>query len=415
MTCEDAPNRFAPLAALSSTMESKGSVMDTGKDFITRLEAADTEELARLVARPTPEAEKALRAYLGSKHYQRLHSLAMRRELMRGVNSGKRRPNVIIIPSMFGSELTLTDINGNQERMWLSPRHIVAGQLGRLRLDLNGLTEFDTNYSINATGIMKRYYGELMLALAERCNVHAFWYDWRKSFKIAAAQLRGRINTWFGENEPVHIITHGEGSMVARSYIALFREQWSRHNGRLIMLGPPHHGIFTAVMAITGHLGIIRWLDQLDPHDEIADARTIAASFPSLYQLFPSPCQDPAMAALYDPATYAPELKITPEQLTLGHEQHELLYPVVDPNRMVVIAGHNQPTFVTMDVDALKARPLTKDPFKIYKASRAGDGTVACSMATLKTADGCSVPTAYIQATHSNLHYEQGGYCRDWS
>lgn len=103
------------------------AIMDTGKDFITRLEAADTEELARLVAHPSAEAERALRTYLGSKHYQRLHSLAMRRELMRNVNNGKPRPNVIIIPRMFGSELTSTDINGNQERMWLSPRHIVAG------------------------------------------------------------------------------------------------------------------------------------------------------------------------------------------------------------------------------------------------------------------------------------------------
>jgi len=50
--------------------------MDTGKEIITRLEAADTEELARLVAHPTLDAEKALRTYLGDKPYQHLHRLA---------------------------------------------------------------------------------------------------------------------------------------------------------------------------------------------------------------------------------------------------------------------------------------------------------------------------------------------------
>ncbi len=50
--------------------------MDNGKDFITRLEAADTEELAQLVAHPSVDTKRALRTQLGSQNYQRLHSLS---------------------------------------------------------------------------------------------------------------------------------------------------------------------------------------------------------------------------------------------------------------------------------------------------------------------------------------------------
>lgn len=372
--------------------------------FIARLEAADTEELTRLVARPTMDEERVLRTYLGSERYQRLHSLALRREMTRSIHHTQSRPNVIVIPRMFGSELTSTDLDGNQERIWLSPRRIVAGQLNRLRLAPNGLTEFDPHYTINATGIMKQYYGELLLTLAEQYNVHAFWYDWRKSFKVGAAALQGRIETWFGEDEPVHIVAHGEGGLLARSYIALFPEQWQRHQGRLIMLGTPNHGMINALMAITGHLGLVRWLDQLTPLDRPADAHIIAASFPSIYQMLPSPLNNPLMTALYEPQTYVSELAIEPNKLALGKEHHELLHKIVDPTRMILVTGYNQPTFVKLDIERLSRSGPNSDPFSIYTSTRDGDGTMPCDMTLLRTASGCKVPTCYLQATQNELH-----------
>lgn len=378
--------------------------MTNERTLITRLEAADVEELARLVARPTNDEERVLRAYLGSERYQRLHSLALRREMTRSVHRSQARPNVIVIPRMFGSELTATDQDGNQERIWLNPRRIVAGQLNRLRLAPNGLSDFDPHYTVKATGIMKEYYGELLLTLAEQCTVHAFWYDWRKSFKVGAAELQGRIDTWFGENEPVHIVAHGEGGLLARSYMALFPDQWQRHQGRLIMLGTPNHGMINALMAITGHLGLVRWLDQLAPTDRPADARMIAASFPSIYQMFSSPLHDPAMLPLYDQERYAKELAVDPEKLALGQEHHALLAKVVDPERMVLVAGYNRPTLTEVAIQQLQHSAPDTDPFAIYTATYDGDGTVPCKLTTLHAADGRPVPTCYLQATHNELH-----------
>lgn len=378
--------------------------MTNERTLITRLEAADVEELARLVARPTVDEERVLRAHLGSERYQRLHSLALRRAMTRSIHRTQVRPNVVVIPRMFGSELTSTDLDGNQEQIWLSPRQIVAGQLNRLRLAPNGLTELDPHYAVKATGIMKQYYGELLLTLAEQCNVHAFWYDWRKSFKIGAADLQGRIDTWFGEDETVHIVAHGEGGLLARAYIALFPEQWQRHQGRLIMLGTPNQGLIDAAMALTGHLGIVRWLDQLAPQARPADARVIAASFPSIYQLLPAFHYHPTMQALYETKSYAEELAIAPEKLALGKEHHELLRQLVDPTRMVIVAGYNQPTFVDLDVKQLHKSAADSDPFALYTTSQDGDGTVPCTMAALSTADGRAVPICYIEARQNELH-----------
>lgn len=378
--------------------------MTNERTHITRLEAADVEELVRLVARPAVDEERVLRAYLGSERYQRLHSLALRREMTRSLHRNQARPNVIVIPRMFGSELTATDLDGNQERIWLNPRRIVAGQLNRLRLASNGLSDFDPHYTVKATGIMKEYYGELLLTLAEQCTVHAFWYDWRKSFKVGAAELQGRIDTWFGENEPVHIVAHGEGGLLARSYMALFPDQWQRHQGRLIMLGTPNHGMINALMAITGHLGLVRWLDQLAPTDRSADARVIAASFPSIYQMFPSPLHDPTMLPLYDQQRYAKELAIDPEKLALGQEHHALLAKVVDPERMVLVAGYKQPTLTEVDIQQLQQSGPDTDPFTIYTATHDGDSTVPCELTTLHAADGRRVPTCYLEATHNELH-----------
>lgn len=50
--------------------------MTNERIFIVRLEAADVEERARLVARPAVDEERVLRAYLGSECYHRFHSLA---------------------------------------------------------------------------------------------------------------------------------------------------------------------------------------------------------------------------------------------------------------------------------------------------------------------------------------------------
>ena len=96
---------------------------------------------------------------------------------------------------------------------------LLGGGLARLALEERGLAERDERYTVHASGILKRYYGELLLALSERWRVRAFFYDWRKDLRHAADALNSAIANWFPSGEPVHLVAHSMGGLVARSFL----------------------------------------------------------------------------------------------------------------------------------------------------------------------------------------------------
>ncbi|MCB0122714.1 MAG: hypothetical protein KDE58_10745, partial [Caldilineaceae bacterium] len=307
-----------------------------------------------------------------------------------------------------------------QESLWLSPASIVAGHLDRLQLDEHGLAEANANYTVRVSGIMKRPYGELMLALAEHYNVQAFWYDWRKDFRLAAAQLQARIDNWFPAGEPVHLVAHAAGGLVARAYIHQFPERWAldlppAEQSKLIMLGTPNYGLFTAPQGITGHLELLHWIDLLDTYHDRADFREIIKTFPSLYEMLPAPdlAFAPNMAALYETQTYGPELKVPQSHLTKAREFHAMLREAtVDPARMIYIGGHNRPTFVGLNLAALPPTGPEDGPDadnaagylqRAYQTGMNGDGTVAHPMGVLRTAKGERIPAYCVEALHGDL------------
>lgn len=384
--------------------------------LIAQLEAANTDELIRLLLRASAEEEKVLRIYLGTERFRRLRNLVLRREMARNEQRTSQRINVVVIPGVLGSELTTVDNAQQQERIWLNPAGIVAGHLNRLRLNAHGLAEANAEHTITVTGMMKRPYGELLLTLAEHYYVRAFWYDWRKDFRLAAAQLQAQIDNWFPAGEPVHLVAHAAGGLVARAYIHQFPQRWALGGSKLIMIGTPNYGLYTAPQAITGHLGLVRWVDLLDMRHDRSDFREIVKSFPSLYQLLPAPGLDfaPGVAPLYDAATYGSELNVSQEHLTQALHFHAMLKEcVVDPQRMIYLAGHNQPTFIDVNCAALKdfdarQQPTIADDMaylqKAYRLGLNGDGTVPHSLGVLRTSTGQpALPAYYIEALHGNL------------
>src|SRR5512138_4032898 len=124
--------------------------------FIARVEAANTDELARILTRPTAEEETALRAYFGDARYQRLHSRTLKHNLSRGIQ--RERPNVVVIPGLMGSNLTAFDARDTPDPIWVNLLRILAGGLEILRLNEDGLTPYNRDLSVRATGIYKRTY-----------------------------------------------------------------------------------------------------------------------------------------------------------------------------------------------------------------------------------------------------------------
>jgi len=186
--------------------------------FITRVESASTEEFANILTHPSVEEEKALRAHLGDQRYQRMHGMALKRNISRSLRRAKKG-NVVVVHGSMGAELTVgSSEGGSGELTWVNAFRIMRGWLDRLRLSDDGRSEFNPRYPVSASGIMKRYYGELLLALAENWDVQAFWFDWRKDLDLAANELNVKIDARFG-SEPVHIVAHSMGGLVARTFI----------------------------------------------------------------------------------------------------------------------------------------------------------------------------------------------------
>jgi hypothetical protein len=316
--------------------------------FIDQLEAADVEVFVDILAHPAPDQQRALRAYLGTQGYQRMHTLALRRSSRARRARAKPLGNVVVIPGLLGSRLTSIDRDGNAEHVWINPLSIANGLLERLRLNDDGRSGYIDGYTARPTGIFKRYYGEMLLLLSERWNVHAFWYDWRKDLDDAAAALSDQLQTWFGD-EPAHIVAHGMGGLVARMFIRNDARRWRQmkdpgenvpdttgkgraemtRGGRLIMLGTPNHGSFSIPQAIFGIDATLAKLELLDLRHDLEDIQAIFRSFVGPYQMLPSPFADRSAERFYEATTYG-TIAIPPGRLKAARECHKDLRGVVD-------------------------------------------------------------------------------------
>ncbi len=373
--------------------------------FIARVESAGPEELANILVLPTLDEEKALRVHLGDARYQRMHSMALKRKVGRGFRS-QPKGNVVVIHGIMGGELSVSS-GGSGDLTWVSAFRIMRGWLDRLRLSDDGRTEANQKFKVAATGIMKRYYGEMLLSLSENWNVKAFWFDWRKDLDLAADELNVKIGSWFGSNEPVHIVAHSMGGLVARTFIQRYGNRWKtmwdkdgngKKGGRLVMLGTPNHGSFAIPQVITGLEDLVRKISLLDLRHDRQDLLATFNSFVGSYQMLPSPLQMPEIKDLYTSASYSP-FKVSVSQLHLDNasEHHSLLSNVIDVQRMIYVAGYDQPTFSGV-------RDWKKlDKTEGYQLTTEGDGRVPHALGLLVSADKKKVPTYYIKDNHGNL------------
>jgi pimeloyl-ACP methyl ester carboxylesterase len=380
--------------------------------FIARVESADTEELIQLLRRPSPEQEKALRAHFGEDRYQRMHSLAVTRSLRRGVEEGKRG-NVVVIPGVMGSDLSAFDPANKTSHIWVNLIRLALGDIEKLQLGEDGRTDFDPNLNIRATGVLKRHYGELILSLSEHWNVRPFGYDWRKDIGIAAADLEAKIRAWFDGNQPVHLVTHSLGGLVARAFIRDYPERWQamagknsggkgdkKPVGKFIMLGTPNYGSLAIMGAITGQDSLVKLLQVADLRHTEAEILRILHTFPSLYQILPPPDAPGIDSAqlLYEPTTYG-NLDLPPRHLQDALAHHESMNKVIGNDRMIYIAGCNQPTFRNIK----NINHLLADHSKTFELTWDGDNRVTHASGILKKPDGSPIKTYYIEETHGNL------------
>jgi pimeloyl-ACP methyl ester carboxylesterase len=369
--------------------------------FIERIETADPDEFAQILMHPSLDEERVLRAYFGDIRYERLHRLALQENVTRGQ---EKRGTVIVLHGIMGSELTAFDRHTRGTRIWVHLWHLALGHMRYLRLNDIGRAEYDDSRSISATGLIKRYYAEQLLYLSRNWRVRGFWYDWRKDLNLSAELLKMQMTSWFNDDEPVHLVAHSMGGLVARTFIKNYPDRWNtmwdvqgngRRGGRLIMLGTPNYGSFTIPQVLTGLERDVKRLAKLDLRHNMDAMLEIIHSFPGIYQMLPSP-DKASVEELYQAETYG-GLNIPQHYLNNARNHHKVLKDVVYNERMIYVAGYDRLTLSGIKELNNKEKKAVFNP-DLYEKTLAGDGQVPHALGFLN-----DVKNYFVDETHGSL------------
>ena len=302
--------------------------------FDRALAAGDVEAARSALFALTPPEREILAAQLGDEGLARLYQSARR---------GRRGPTlgrVIVLPGLMGTQLDSVDAGGESDRVWVNLFRILTGRLDELRLSLDG-APLPPPHTVRTASIWP-VYAHLLLELQTRWQTRPFPFDWRLDVDQSASALADLVRSWAG-GEPVHLLAHSMGGLVARRFIQLHPDVWRSmqdpagqgRGGRLVMLGTPNRGSFAIVLALSGEEKIVKTLGKISLfHKGVGLLRTLD-SFHASYQHLPSPRVDLGddHVRLFEAASWG-TLPVTPELIARGRAFQEAIYPIVDPDRI---------------------------------------------------------------------------------
>lgn len=372
-----------------SATEEKVARMDW-QDVRGVLKKSKKEEASRTrAANETADPqEELLRSYFGADRFNDLRELAQR-----GDQTRKELGNVVLLPGIMGSHLTVVESDSDEDHVWVNLWRMVKGDMKRLRLSSDGKTNANGE-TVKATGLIGWYYA---LAL-EWLQAAPFPYDWRLSVTDAADKLAVFVEEKFNDGtfdraKPVHFVAHSMGGLVVRSLIRQHKDLWRELDGQLVMLGTPNSGSFAAIQTLMGRNSMVKTIAQVLPFQTKAEWFQIVNSFPGLYQLSPSKLVNPEVYEKniwekFPDVAFDGILQLVPK---FHQDLFDSREATIDTNRMSYIAGVGYET-----LSGLKDFNGTEYDFDI---TLDGDGTVSHKLGLL---DG--VTTYYVEGTpHGSL------------
>lgn len=363
------------------------------RELIQRVDEADAPEFARILRNVSAEEARALSVHFGEEVFERMRTMALA-----GAGATRRtaQGNVIVLHGILGAELTLFVDGFRQKAIWVSVRRLILGGFQKLALEMaSGAAR------VEATGILKKYYGEQLLRLNEHgWNARAFWYDWRLDIDEIALRLKNGIEEWSSQwvpGQPVHLVAHSMGGLVARSFIRQNQAMWNDMGGKLVMLGTPNNGSFNAPQLFSGFNSVLKMVNLLDIGRGMDAQLRVVRTFPSAFQLLPNPhyLQTDTDRGVWSHERYVMQLEAAKFEQAAKFWRE--ITPIADPERMIYVAGANQPTAVGVrDLGLLGSMDG-------YDYSMAGDGTVPHRLGLLHTPDGTLIPTYYADCEHGAM------------
>lgn len=282
------------------------------------------------------------------------------------------QPVVFVLPGIMGTELEAAG-----DRIWLDIPDLVMGKFARLHIDAPNVVPLRP---------FERYYGALIRHLGKTHTVIPFPFDWRRPPEAEADRLAERVAAAVDEagrhRQPVRMLAHSMGGLVARAMIARHPGLWKKicetDGARLVMLGTPNQGSHTITELLVGRSTILKQLAFLDSRHSRRELLQIISRFPGALAMLPAfGSRDYFSMATWQAFQQAAgDGWVLPEAKDL--EQAAGFRALLDrsppdPERTCYVAGCAPATIVDMILDPAAADP---DERIRFKATGRGDGRV---------------------------------------
>jgi pimeloyl-ACP methyl ester carboxylesterase len=335
----------------------------------------------------------------------------------------------ILIPGFAGTSIQYKTLYWGWTELWLNYLNIHVDGFWPLQLADDGLSPGPDGggYLTQYNELLSYYYGLLHDRLAHTFRVVDFPFDWRLDLLRSAGRLSDLIKSVQDPAHRVYIVAHSQGGLLARYTMqSLAGEQLGGLVTRLVCLGTPHYGTFSAVGLFNHGSPVYRQLLRLLQAESwskwgmgglvgaaaqvlggqmgywVGELDSVLATFPGLYQLLPMFSQranwggDGAWTAIWNASSYnSGNGYVKPKWLTNAEPLDDFLKSAIWPSQMVNVIGTGKPT-----IDSLRF-PFDPCNPSDFTVNYQGDGTVPSWSANLP-----GVPSWQVEASHDELPYD---------
>ncbi|MFC0200071.1 DUF7379 domain-containing protein [Paracoccus rhizosphaerae] len=297
--------------------------------------------------------------------------------VLRSSRGAGDRPVAIMLPGIMGSTLAKGD-----DLIWIDPLDLMRGGLRKVGADADGVPA----PGVRPVGAVERYYLGLAQHVAKTHHTMIRQYDWRLSLDLAADTLAATINDALDATEqtkqPIRLICHSMGGLVARRLIVKHSTTWQRmHEGRsgsrVLMLGTPNGGSAAMAAGLIGRDKLIKQLALIDLKNSPQEILSAIVPLPGILELLPTDADFTYFrASTWEKlAAAAPKDWVPPSQDALNRARETWEGMELDPRDaryMLYIAGQ-APATVTA---------IREEPFALL-ATPHGDGRVTWATGVL--------------------------------
>ncbi len=292
------------------------------------------------------------------------------------------RDVLLVLPGIMGSTLA-----SNGKDQWIQMRELNDGAI------VNQLSI--SNPSVEASGVVEKFYGKMGRYFSERFDVITLAFDWRKTLADAATALQQKLDELLAlQNIKIHIVAHSMGGLVARQCMIDHSKTWSQFSSndknKLILLGTPWLGSYLVMEVLTGHSRRVKQLAMLDFDHDRKDLLKVFWNYPGVFELLP--LEQNTSRDFWDPnfwkaisdrtnSRHMPNPKLHGKSLsTFGKYRTSILQQI---SKMDNSAGFFKNVYYicgkaneTVFDYTFKNKFLSKHQKLVYKATSEGDGSV---------------------------------------